>query len=176
MYNKKLQRMANAPGRFEIKYFFQKKSVFNLNLSAATAGLRIRNLLQVRIMMNSNKTAVIISIFCFILLFSACIPKQTIHKSKCTEPSFTDGKAKHQSEKYTIQVIATKSKEKAHEIVNMLGESGYDSYVIEVEIVGIKIYRVRVGRLPKKDIDQLYENLSNSNVGKRFTLKVTKAN
>ena len=59
---------------------------------------------------------------------------------------------------YTIQVFVTKSKEKAKNITRQLKQKSFDAYLSEVTIEGKKLYRIRVGRKSKENIDVLKKN------------------
>lgn len=60
---------------------------------------------------------------------------------------------------WTVQVFATKDKNKADRIVRMLRRQKFDSYLARVNIEGQTIYRVRVGRRPKAEIEKLDQDL-----------------
>ncbi|MBU2512125.1 SPOR domain-containing protein [bacterium] len=67
--------------------------------------------------------------------------------------------SKSQQESYTVQVFATKDKDKADRIVRLLRQKEFDAYLAEATIENQKIYRVRVGRKSKAEIAQLNEKL-----------------
>lgn len=56
---------------------------------------------------------------------------------------------------YTLQVFATKDKDKANRIVRLLRQQDFDAYLAQVEIENQTIYRVRVGKKPKKEIETI---------------------
>ncbi len=60
---------------------------------------------------------------------------------------------------WTVQVFATKDKNKADRIVRMLRRQKFDAYLAQVKIEGQTIYRVRVGRRPKAEIEKLDQDL-----------------
>ncbi|MCP4754204.1 MAG: hypothetical protein GY866_25235 [Proteobacteria bacterium] len=78
-------------------------------------------------------------------------------KPKTFTPQWPDvGKSQDGGTKlYTIQVAATKSKEKASRIVSQLRKKAFDAYMVDVMIQGAKIYRIRVGRQPKAKIRKM---------------------
>ena len=53
--------------------------------------------------------------------------------------------------KYTIQVSAHTSMEKAREVEDGLRKDGLESYLVEANVNGIIYYRVRVGKFSSKD-------------------------
>ncbi len=60
---------------------------------------------------------------------------------------------------WTVQVFATKDKNKADRIVRMLRHQKFDSYLAQVNIEGQTIYRVRVGKRSKAEIEKLDQDL-----------------
>ena len=60
---------------------------------------------------------------------------------------------------WTVQVFATKDKNKADRIVRMLRRQKFDAYLAQVNIEGQTIFRVRVGRRPKAEIEKLDQEL-----------------
>lgn len=60
---------------------------------------------------------------------------------------------------YTVQVFATKDRDKAERIVRLLKEKEFEAYLATATIEGQAIYRVRVGRKSKKEIEKLDANL-----------------
>ncbi len=60
---------------------------------------------------------------------------------------------------YTVQVFATKDKNKADRIVRQLRRQQFDAYLAQVSIENQTIYRVRIGRKPKAEIENLDNDL-----------------
>ncbi len=60
---------------------------------------------------------------------------------------------------FTVQVFATKDKDKADKIIKQLRKKAFNAYLTEATIEGKKIYRVRVGRRSKDRIVKLKEDL-----------------
>jgi cell division septation protein DedD len=52
---------------------------------------------------------------------------------------------------YTVQVASIGDKEKAETMIKNLNGQGYDAYYYEVDVKGVKYYRIRCGRLPTRD-------------------------
>jgi len=80
-------------------------------------------------------------------------------KFKPTWPS-NEAEGKNQ-EKYTLQIFATKSMETATNIVKQLKRKGYGAYMLDVSIEGTKIYRIRVGKSSKSEIQKLKRDMKN---------------
>jgi cell division septation protein DedD len=76
-------------------------------------------------------------------------------------PSWPDGQATGdgQTTLYSVQVLATRNLENANRIVLELKKKGYNAFVTEVTIENHKMYRVRVGRKPRNEIDALKNEL-----------------
>ena len=66
------------------------------------------------------------------------------------------------NELYTIQIIATKNRERADNLRIKLQGENFDAYVKEITLQGNKVYRVRVGRRNRSEIQQLKAQLSTS--------------
>ena len=66
---------------------------------------------------------------------------------------------------FTIQVMATRNKTKADRIINQLKQKSYNAYVMEAKLEGTTIYRVRVGKTNKKQIEALRTKLEKSVAG-----------
>jgi cell division septation protein DedD len=77
---------------------------------------------------------------------------------------------------YTIQVFVTKSKEKANKITQQLRQKSFDAYVEEVSHEGNKLFKIRVGRKSKQDIQALKEKLGKVVGGMGMGLSVIKIN
>lgn len=60
---------------------------------------------------------------------------------------------------YTIQVMATKDRGKAKAIMGQLQQNAFDAYITEITIQGKKIYRVRVGKRNRQQINKLKKKL-----------------
>jgi cell division septation protein DedD len=60
---------------------------------------------------------------------------------------------------WTVQVFATKDKDKANRIVRVLRQQKFDAYLAQVNIEDQTIYRVRVGRKSKTEIEKLDRDL-----------------
>ncbi len=84
--------------------------------------------------------------------------KETATQPKAQWPDKTQ-KADSKQELYTVQVFATKDKEKAERYVRTLRKQEFDAYIVEANIEGQKIYRVRVGRKSRQEITKLNESL-----------------
>lgn len=77
---------------------------------------------------------------------------------------------------YTIQVFVTKSKEKANKITQQLRQKSFDAYVEEVSHEGNKLFKIRVGRKSKQEIQGLKEKLGKVVGGMGMGLSVIKIN
>ena len=60
---------------------------------------------------------------------------------------------------YTVQVFATKDQEKAKRIVRLLRKKEFDAYLVSVTIEKQLIYRVRIGRKSKAEVEKLNQKL-----------------
>jgi len=60
---------------------------------------------------------------------------------------------------YTVQVFATKDKDKADRIVRSLRQQQFDSYLAEAKIGNQVLYRVRVGKKSKVKIEKMNKEL-----------------
>lgn len=84
--------------------------------------------------------------------------KETPTKPKAQWPDKA-AKTDSKQELYTVQVFATKDKEKAERYVRLLRKKEFDAYIVEANIESQKIYRVRVGRKSRPEITKLNESL-----------------
>ena len=75
---------------------------------------------------------------------------------------------------YTIQVMATRNETKARTIVEQLKQRNFDAYIVDVNIQGTKIYRVRVGKKSKGEINQMKGRLASAvkGLGKLQVIKL----
>jgi len=88
--------------------------------------------------------------------------KNSEKKQKSTNNSFAASEGK-----YTIQVSAHTSMEKAREVENNLRSIGLESYLVEANVNGIIYYRVRVGKFTtKEDAAKAIEKIKGSSLGK----------
>ncbi len=85
--------------------------------------------------------------------------KQVAEKTQKKQWPEQTEQTKSLKELYTVQVFATKDKEKAEKIIRLLRKKEFDAYSVEATIENQKIYRVRVGRKSKSDITRLNEKL-----------------
>lgn len=60
---------------------------------------------------------------------------------------------------YTLQILATKSMEHATNFVKQLKRKGYGAYMVDVSIEGTKIYRIRVGKSSRSEIQKLQRDM-----------------
>jgi len=84
--------------------------------------------------------------------------------------------AKPGQELYTVQVFATKDKDKADRIVRQLRLQQFDAYLARVNIENQTIYRVRVGRTSKIEVEKLDQNLQKVIGGMGMKSRVMKIN
>jgi cell division septation protein DedD len=85
-------------------------------------------------------------------------------------------KVTSQQEIYTVQVFATKDKEKAERIVRLLKEKEFEAYLTTATIEKQIIFRVRVGRKSKTEIVKLNTALKKVIGGMGMKSRVIKIN
>ena len=81
-----------------------------------------------------------------------------------------------QQDLYTVQIIATRDKEKAEKYVRLLKEKEFEAYLTTATIENQVIYRVRVGRKSRKDIEKLNEDLKKVVGGMGIKARILKIN
>ncbi len=100
-------------------------------------------------------------------------PAKKVEKFK---PSWTDqvlsDTPSHSGPLFSVQVMATRSRDRAQALVNQLRTKGFDAYLEEVKLESATIYRIRVGREPKKRITQIKSKLNRNLKGMGSELKI----
>lgn len=83
----------------------------------------------------------------------------------------------HKAEElYTVQIFATKDQDKANRIVRLLRKQEFDAYLVSITIENQLIYRVRVGRKPKAEIETLNKSLEKVIGGMGMKSRIIKMN
>lgn len=77
---------------------------------------------------------------------------------------------------YTVQVFATKDKDKADRIVRLLRKQQFDAYLVSATIENQLIYRVRIGRKSKTEITKLNQDLKSVIGGMGMKSRIIKIN
>ena len=97
-------------------------------------------------------------------------------KEKSFEPSWTDKVLNDNPQSsgplFSVQVMATRSRDRAQALVNQLRNKGFDAYLEEVKLESATIYRIRVGREPKARITQTKDKLNRNLKGMGSELKI----
>ncbi len=85
-------------------------------------------------------------------------------------------KKKGSQELYTVQVIATRDREKAEKYVRLLKEKEFEAYLTTATIENKVLYRVRVGRKSRVNIEKMNINLKKVIGGMGIKAKIIKIN
>lgn len=87
-------------------------------------------------------------------------------------PDNSQKAAKSDEKLFTIQVLATRNKERAEAIITQLRKKGFDAYLTEVSVENTPIYRIRVGKQNKDDIAKTKEELTTAVRGLTSRLQI----
>ena len=103
-------------------------------------------------------------------------PDQPVKKA--TKPRWPDVEttSDKSGDIYSIQVFATRDKDKADKIVAQLRKKAFDAYLLPAEIEGKKIFRVRVAKLMKSKIGKVKKRLDKVTSGMGMKSKLIKIN
>ncbi len=88
--------------------------------------------------------------------------------------AWPDNTARSPTGVFTIQILATKNRSRAESFRDQLKAQNFDAYITEIKLQGKMIYRVRVGRRNKNEIQQLKARLSTAvkGLGKLVVIKI----
>lgn len=99
-------------------------------------------------------------------------------ESKKAEKTWPDTVTEQDSSRdlYTVQVFATKDQNKADRIVRTLKNRGFDAYHVLAVIENQKIYRIRVGRKSKDEVEPFKRELEKVVGGMGMSPRIIKIN
>ena len=113
---------------------------------------------------------------------NAEVPKPVVKKPESDpgvnwpEQVLSDSPAKPKETIYSVQVMATRSRDKAANIIKQLALKGFESYMVEGKVENTTIYRVRVGKNNKAKIRVIKERLKGTVKGLGSKLPIIQIN
>ncbi|MFH2132608.1 MAG: SPOR domain-containing protein [bacterium] len=100
---------------------------------------------------------------------------EVVRKETDFTPKWPDSseKTKTGDDLHTYQIITTKDIQKANSIVRQLKRKGFDAYMVDIDLQGTRLYRVRVGRGTRAELQAIEEKLNKviAGVGKPRLMK-----